>query len=68
MWSSNTVREANSGHSSDQRIDGKIGTYGRDDKYIQDFGSETRGKGTTLDSLAVGKNNIKMDLQERCMD
>ena len=59
MWSSNTVREANSGHSSDQRIGGKFGTYWRNKSYKQDFGSETRGKGTILDTLAVEKIILK---------
>jgi hypothetical protein len=32
MWSRNTLPEANSGHSSDKRIGGKFGAYGRDDR------------------------------------
>jgi hypothetical protein len=55
MWSSNTLPEANSGHSGDKRIGGTFGTYGRDNRYIQDFGSETWGKATGLNNLGMEK-------------
>jgi hypothetical protein len=41
VWASKMFPETNSGRSSDQIIGWKFGTYGRNKRYIQDFGSES---------------------------
>ena len=56
-------------HPDTERWAGVCSAYGGEEKRIQGFGWETKGKETAWETQSSWEDNIKMDLQEvGCVD